>query len=186
MNTDFNDLISLVKSLGATHAAIADVETITFNEDFRKQCEQNTCGSYNKNWMCPPAVDSITESKKRILEFKQGLLFQTVYQLESSFDWEGMMAGGVTHTQVFRNIIHDLKNRYVLNDLLPLNFGPCTYCTKCTFLDGQECRFPEQAVSSVEANGIDVLALEKICGIPYYNGKDTVSYVSLILFKPAT
>jgi hypothetical protein len=34
----------------------------------------------------------------------------------------------------------------------------------------------------VEAYGIDVMALEKSAGIPYYNGKNTVSYVGLILF----
>ncbi|KJR47546.1 hypothetical protein UF75_2047 [Desulfosporosinus sp. I2] len=35
----------------------------------------------------------------------------------------------------------------------------------------------------MEACGIDVMALEKTCGMPYYNGKNTVSYVGLILFN---
>jgi hypothetical protein len=35
----------------------------------------------------------------------------------------------------------------------------------------------------VEAYGIDVMALEKSAGIPYYNGKNTISYVGLILFR---
>jgi predicted metal-binding protein len=183
MNLSTNELVTLAKSLGADHAAIAEVEKIQFNEDFRKQCEQNTCGNYNRNWMCPPTVGSITELKERALKFKQGLLFQTVYQLEDSFDWEGMIAAVEKHNQVFRTVLQDLKNRYKFKNLLPLNVGPCTFCSRCSFLDGQECRCPEEAVYSVEACGIDVIALEKSCEIPYYNGKDTVSTVSLILFE---
>lgn len=147
------------------------------------QCEQNTCGSYNKNWMCPPKVGSINKLKDQVLQYEQGLLFQTVYQLKSSFDWRGMQQGTADHTKVFRNTLNEIRNRGVFKELLPLNVGPCTYCDRCAFLDEQECRFPEEAVSSVEAFGIDVMALEKRCGMPYYNGKNTISCVSLILFS---
>ena len=181
MNSDIDRLSSLAKSLGAAHAAIINVEDIKFNDDFRLQCEQNSCGSYNKNWMCPPAVGPINELKERVLKFKQGLLFQTVYQLENSFDWEGMQQGTADHTKIFRKVLDNIRSTGTFKELLPLNVGPCTFCSRCAFLDGQECRFPEEAVSSVEANVMDVMALEKSCGIPYNNGKDTISCVSLIL-----
>lgn len=184
MNSDLDRLSSLAKSLGAAHAAIIEVNNIIFNDDFRKLCEQNTCGSYNKNWMCPPAVGSIYELKERVLKFKQGLLFQTVYLLESSFDWEGMQQSTADHTRIFRKILDSIKDSGTFQEFLPLNVGPCTYCGRCAFLDGQKCRFPEEAVSSVEAYGIDVMALEKSCGMPYNNGKNTISSVSLILVKP--
>ncbi|HEY3424048.1 MAG TPA: DUF2284 domain-containing protein, partial [Negativicutes bacterium] len=54
---------------------------------------------------------------------------------------------------------------------------------KCAYQDNEECRFPDKAFASVESYGIDVINLEKACGIPYYNGKNTVSYVGLILFN---
>jgi hypothetical protein len=38
-------------------------------------------------------------------------------------------------------------------------------------------------MSYVEANGIDVMALVKACGIPYNNGENTVFYVAMILFN---
>ena len=38
-------------------------------------------------------------------------------------------------------------------------------------------------VSSVEASGIDVMALVKAHKIPYNNGENTISYVALILFN---
>lgn len=181
MESDIDKLSLLAKSLGAVHAAIIEVEAINFNEDYRKQCEQNACGSYNKNWMCPPAIGRINELKERTSKFKQGLLFQTVYQLKNSFDWEGMQQGTADHTQIFRNMLDNIKKSGIFREILPLNVGPCTYCGRCAILDGQECRFPEEAVSSIEAYGMDVMALEKSCGMPYYNGKDTISCVSLIL-----
>jgi len=183
MEAVLNDLIKDALGLNATYASVTEVADITFNEDFRKLCEQNSCGSYNKNWMCPPAVAPISDLKERVLGFKQGLLFQTVHPIEDSLDWEGMLEGGVNHTKIFRKIQECMENNNNLKEILPLNAGPCTYCTKCSYLVGEVCRFPNKAVSSVEANGIDVMALLKASGIPYNNGENTVSYVALILFN---
>ncbi|SHI19801.1 DUF2284 domain-containing protein [Desulfosporosinus lacus] len=183
METVINNLVKDALALNATHASVAEVAEIKFNEDFRKLCEQNSCGSYNKNWMCPPAVGPIKDLKERAIRFKQGLLFQTVHPIASSLDWKGMMAGGANHTKIFRKILECMENNYNFKEILPLNAGPCTYCTKCAYLTGEKCQFPDKAVSSVEANGIDVMDLVKTSGIPYYNGKNTVSYVALILFS---
>lgn len=183
METVLNDLVKDALALDATHASIAEVAEIKFNEDFRKLCEQNSCGSYNKNWMCPPAVGPINDLMEKALGFKQGLLFQTVHPLASSLDWKGMLEGGVNHTRVFRKILECMENNYNFKEILPLNAGPCTYCAKCAYLVGEKCQFPDKAVSSVEASGIDVMALVKASGIPYNNGKNTVSFVALILFN---
>lgn len=184
MSSGIADLMSLLKSLGANQSAIIG-QDIQFNQDFRLQCEQNSCGNYNKNWMCPPAVGSIDDLKEQALQFKQGLLFQTVYQLEDSFDYEGMQEGIAKQTKLLRQVLEQIKESGIFKEFLPLNVGPCTFCGRCAFLDGEECRFPEEAVASVEAYGIDVMALEKSCGMSYNNGKNTISCVSLILFNPA-
>jgi len=183
METFLGDLIKDAIALNATNASIAQVTEIKFNEDFRKLCEQNSCGSYNKNWMCPPAVGPFNDLKEQVLSFKQGLLFQTVHPIATSLDWKGMLAGGVNHTKIFRKILEGMERKYNFKEILPLNAGPCTYCAKCAYLEGEKCNFPDKAVSSVEANGVDVMALVKASGIPYNNGKNTVSYVALILFN---
>jgi len=183
MSSGIDDLMSWVKSLGVNELAIIAGENIQFNKDFRLQCEQNTCGNYHKNWMCPPAAGSIDELTEQASKFKQGLLFQTVYQLEDSFDYEGMLEGIKEHTLILRKVLDNIKSTGVFKEILPLNIGPCTYCGRCSFLEGKACQFPEEAVSSVEAYGIDVLALEKSCGMSYNNGKDTISCISLILFN---
>jgi predicted metal-binding protein len=183
MERVLNNLIEEVLALGATRAVIIDTEKIKFSENVRKLCEQNSCGFYKRNWMCPPTVGPVDELKKRFAEYKQGLLFQTVHQLEDSFDWEGMQDAKASHTKIFRQMVECMQNNSSLQEILPFNAGACTYCPKCSILDGEKCRFPDKAVASIESNGIDVMALVKDVGIPYNNGKNTVSYVSLILVK---
>lgn len=182
METTYSDLVQEVLALHATRAVITEVAKIKFNEELRKLCEQNHCGSYNKNWMCPPVVGPIAELHLRALKFKRGLLFQTVHQLEDSLDWEGMQEGKAKHTAIFRKMVESMQNNPAYKEILPMNAGACTYCPQCSYPFGEKCRFPDKAVSSVEANGIDVMALVKDNGIPYNNGENTVSYVSLILF----
>jgi len=182
MESTLSNLVKDAYTLNATHASIVEVSKIIFNEDLRKLCEQNSCGSYNKNWMCPPAVGAINDLRERALGFKQGLFVQTVHSIEDSFDWEGMLEGKAKHTKIFRKILEGMETKYDFKEVLPMNVGGCTYCAKCAYIVGEECRFPDKAVSSVEANGIDVMALVKVLGIPYNNGKNTVSYVALILF----
>lgn len=183
MEAVLNDLVKAALSLNATKASIAEVAKIPFNKDFRKLCEENSCGSYNKNWMCPPAVGTISDLIKKVFGFKHGLLFQTVHQLEDSFDWEGMQKGQANHEKVFREILENVENRDIFKHILPLSAGPCMYCARCAYLVEKKCYFPDKAVSSVEAYGVDVMALLKEYGIPYSNGQNTVSYVGLILVK---
>ena len=42
---------------------IAEVpkEKLIFSEEVRRMCERNDCGSYAKNWMCPPGVGPVAE-----------------------------------------------------------------------------------------------------------------------------
>jgi predicted metal-binding protein len=183
MGVNRDELIEDALSAGAAHAAIADTSTISFHEDFRKACEKNTCQRYDTNWMGPPAIGPITDLIDKVRKYREGLLFQTVCHLDSPFDYKGMMAGAQTHEEIFRRLLKKVKDRTDLKNMLPLNAGCCRLCERCAYLDNDPCRHPDEAVSSVEAYGINVIALEKSAGIPIHNGKNTVSYVGLILFK---
>lgn len=180
-NDLFGELTKDALALNATQACIVEVSKIQFSDDFRMMCEQNLCGSYNQNWMCPPAVGPLNELKEQVLAFDRGLLFQTVHPIEDSFDWEGMQEGKVNHEKIFRKILEHIQEKYPFKAILPLNAGQCMYCRKCAYLDKKKCYFPDKAVSSLEANGINVMDLVKYYGIPYKNGENTVSYVALIL-----
>jgi predicted metal-binding protein len=175
-------LVSLALTHGATRAAIVNVSDVQFSDTFRDLCKMNSCGNFEKNWKCPPAVGEYEELKNQVLSFNKGLVIQTVYHLEDSFDFEGMVKAKAIHEKVFRSVWNQVRNENLLGPILPLNAGICSFCEKCTYPD-EECRYPEEALSSVEAYGIDVTALVTACGIPYNNGQASVSWVGAIFFN---
>ena len=177
------DLVQIALDANASHAAVLDASRIEFHEDFRKACEKNVCGKYDTNWMGPPAVGPISELMKRAACYRHGLLFQTVHRVASSFDMKGMIEKAGVHERIFRDLLENIREKYPMEDFLPLSAGCCTICERCGYRDSEPCRHPDQAVSSVEAYGMNVIALEKSAGLPYYSGKNTVTYVGLIFFN---
>ncbi len=179
---DMNRLIDEVLGMNVAHAAVAETSVIRFSPEFRLLCEQNKCGSYNTNWMCPPLVGDFDDLKARAGQYKKCLVFQTVHNVGHSLDWAGMRKAFEVHDEALRRIVRHFTDTYGIMDLIYLGAGPCTYCRPCAATDKEECRFPDKAVASLESYGIDVGDLVKTCGIPYHHGKNTVSYVGCVLF----
>ena len=61
--------------------------------------------------------------------------------------------------------------------------GGCRICKRCAKLDNEPCRFPEEAMSSLEAYGANVSALARSAGMKYINGVDTVTYFGAVFLK---
>ncbi|MCI1946380.1 DUF2284 domain-containing protein [Clostridium luticellarii] len=183
MKSKFQSLVEEAIELKADHAAMIDVSQIKFYADARRACEKNVCGNYDTNWKGPPAIGPIDKLIDKAKRYEEGLLIQTVHQLSSPFDLKGMKDAAKVYEGIFRKILSHVRVKYKFKDILPLSAGCCRLCKVCTYVDGIECKFPDKAFSSLEAYGIDVIALEKSCGIPYYNGLNTISYVGLILFN---
>ncbi|HHV60973.1 MAG TPA: DUF2284 domain-containing protein [Clostridiaceae bacterium] len=183
MKQQMERLVLAARELGATNAAVIDVNKLVFSREFRHLCELNSCGRYGTNWTCPPGVGTLEELEGKIKKYDTGLLIQVVRQLEDSFDFEGMMKAKSDLEEVLEKVSIKIKKDFGYKDLFLLKAGACSICKECTYAIGEKCRFPEKAFPSVEACGIDVKELTTNCGIPYYNGKDTVSYVGVILFK---
>ncbi len=175
-------LVKMALESNASHAAVLDTSEIQFHEDFRKACEKNLCRKYNTSWMGPPAIGPISKLKERATGYRRGLLFQTVYRLASSLDMKGMFSAIGIQGKIFSDLLGKIRDAYPSEDILPLSAGCCNICERCAYLDSEPCRHPDQAVASVEAYGMNVIALQKIAGLPYNNGKNSVTYVGLILF----
>jgi len=176
-------LISIALEAKATAAAVIETSKIEFFEEVRQACEKNYCRKYDTNWMGPPAIGSVSELKKRAIAFSHGLLFQSAHEVKSNFDLKGMFEKAKVHESIFRELLKGIKAKYPDERLLPLNAGCCSICEKCAYLDSKPCRHPDLAVSSVEAYGINVIALQKAAGLQYYYGKNWVCYVGLLLFN---
>lgn len=135
---------------GAFRAGVLDVDAIPFEPEFRKLCESNACGMYGRSWMCPPDIGPVEELIAQARQFRQALAFQTVNTLEDSYDFEGMLAAGGEMNRLMASIRQKLAELDIRRYLL-LGAGGCRVCPRCAKVSGQPCRYPEQALSSLEA-----------------------------------
>jgi predicted metal-binding protein len=166
---------------GAFKAFVIDVDKISFDEGLRSYCAMNYCGSFGKNYACPPDVGTVGEVIDKARGYKKALVFQTIGLLEDSYDFEGMQEAADTHTKVANLIDRDMKLQSA--DFLQLTVGGCTVCKVCAVAEKLPCRFPDRAVSSLEAYCMNVSNLAKLCEMKYINGKDTVTYFGAFLYR---
>ena len=180
-NALFDRLTALALSLGAFRAAVIPVETIETDTSFRDLCASNVCGNYGRNWMCPPDAGEIHDLMAALRTYSYALVYQTVSELEDSYDFEGMMDAGLRHNHLMVELRHEM-DREALPRTLHLGAGGCRFCPRCAKLDDLPCRAPEEALSSLEAYGVNVYQTVKKTALKYINGQNTVTYFGAILF----
>ena len=176
------ELIQAALSGGAAKAVVIDSAQVIFSAEFRKICESNQCGGYGRCWMCPPEIGPIDPLIEQARSYQWGLLYQTIAQLEDSFDIEGMFAAGARHAQTSQQI-QAMVFPLLKKPFLHLGCGGCQLCRRCAKRDNQPCRFPEKALPSMEGYGIDVYNTVKDTQLKYTNGENTVTYFGIILFS---
>lgn len=86
----FENIAEKCNEYGAFKASVINVDEIQFDENLRSYCEANSCGSYGKNYACPPSVGDVNTVIAKAKSYKKALIFQTVSQIEDSYDFEGM------------------------------------------------------------------------------------------------
>ena len=171
----------LALSCGAKNAGWVDIhKDVVFSAMFRDLCAANSCGQYGLCHMCPPDIGDIHELMRTAQQYDRGLLYQTVGTLEDSFDIEGMLEAGKQHNACASRIRDGLSGE---EGLLHLSSGGCRMCERCTKRDGQPCSFPEHALSSLEAYGVDVYNTAMNAGLKYHHGTNTVTYFGMVLVK---
>lgn len=171
----------LAISCGAKNAGWVDIhKDVVFSAMFRDLCAANSCGQYGMCHMCPPDIGDIHELIRLAQQYDRGLLYQTVGTLEDSFDIEGMLEAGKQHNACASRIRDELAGE---RGLLHLSSGGCRMCERCTKRDGKPCVYPELALSSLEAYGVDVYNTARNAGLKYHHGANTVTYFGMVLVK---
>ncbi len=179
-NIDF--LVKKLEEFGTYKTGIVEVKDIVFEPEFRKMCESNACGKYGKCWTCPPDAGAIDELIAYAKQFDMGIVYQTVGELEDSYDFEGMIAAGAIHndiTKKLQKVTIDME----LKDCLHLGAGGCRVCETCTKPQNQPCRAPHLALKSLETFGIDVTRLAALANMNYINGQNTVTHFGCFFYK---
>ena len=162
-------------------AAVCENDAAFYHPSLRDCCASNACGAYGRNYTCPPLVGSVEECMERALAYPRMLVFQKVYPLEDSYDYYGMMEAKEDFSRLHREVA--ALAREEMPGCLVLGAGGCTLCERCGAADGIPCRFPDQALASLEAHCIQVSELAGMAGMKYINGADTVTYFGAVLYK---
>ena len=178
----FDCITEKVLQMGAANASVISTDLIALDASFRDMCASNACGLYGKCWMCPPDVGDIEQLMKDVRGYQYALVYQTVSDIEDSYDFEGMVNAKKSSYKVNKNI-RSAVDGLNLHKVLYLGAGGCGVCERCAKRDEQPCRFPELATPSLEAYGINVSQLAKAAEMKYVNGANTVTYFGAILFS---
>ncbi|MCQ2437821.1 MAG: DUF2284 domain-containing protein [Clostridia bacterium] len=172
-------LIAAALECGAAKATMIDVADIAMDTSFRDICASNGCGNYGRSWTCPPADGPVEETMAKIRTFSRALWYQTVGEIEDSFDFEGMIEVAKHHSDVGQRL-HDRLPDLIGGQFLHMGGGNCKLCEKCAYPD--PCRFPDRRLPAMEGWGVDVYNTTKKTDLKYINGKDTVTYFGMVLF----
>lgn len=175
------DIYEIITTLGFDNVKKISTELLPFQPSLIELCEMNTCGNYGKNYKCPPYVGKTEELIKEAKKYKKALVFQKIYSIEDSFDIEGMTFANNDFSRCVQQINNFCKE--ILEAYLVLGAGGCRLCKVCGVITNEPCRFPSDAVASLESYGIFVSELATVCEMKYINGVNTVTYFGAVLYN---
>ena len=174
-------IVQTALDCGANGAQYLPGSAVITDPVFRRICEGNACGKFGRCYMCPPDIGPVEDLMAHIRQYPHAVLYQSIGTIEDSFDFEGMMEVGHAHCMLSQRIRERLEA--ILPEHLHLTGGGCHLCERCAKLDAEPCRYPNEALSSLEGYGIDVYRTSQATGLKYINGENTVTYFGIILFS---
>lgn len=181
-NQLFDRLVEIALAEGAYKASVIEVDRVETDVRFRALCASNVCGNYGRNWMCPPDAGDIESLMAELRTYSHVLVYQTVNELEDSYDFEGMMEAGVSHNRLMCSLRMKLAAE-PFSRVLHLGAGGCRMCEVCAKRTNEPCRHPDLAVASLETYGVNVSKLAEASGMKYINGQNTVTYFGAMFFN---
>lgn len=180
LNMSVEALFERIKEINES-TAIIPMSEVKFYPELRALCESNVCGGFGGNYTCPPYIGRVEDLIATMQKYHTLILFRHVYELEDSFDIEGMEEGSRHFRELSQQVLTLTKAEEP--DGFVLSAGGCRLCETCGIKDGTPCRFPDRALSSLEAHGLQVSELAKTAGVPYISGPNTVTYFGGVFLK---
>lgn len=170
--------IETAKKSGFTNAGVLDPSTLNVMEMVRETCASGRCQAYGHNWTCPPECGTLEECEARMRQYQRGILLQTVGELKKTIDTKGYMETEHKHREALLRFAKEIRREYP--EALCLGAGGCRVCETCAY--PEPCRFPGQAISSMEAYGLFVTQVCRDNHFSYYHGPKTIAYTACVLF----
>ncbi len=176
-----DELKAAVIARGAARAELIPASAVRTDRKYRAMCESNECGNYGRSWMCPPDVGGIDELIASLSAYGHVLVYETVTVLPHGGSFDEYMESGNAHNRFAQSLKPLLRSFGVENGLF-LGVGGCRCCAVCAKKTDEPCRFPDRAMPSLEAYGIDVSALAAAAGMEYAFEKGRVTYYGAVFF----
>ena len=112
------ELLTLARDAGFEETTPLQAAQLVFRPEVRDMCRADRCSSYGKSWCCPPACPSLEEMTRRMWDYGQGVLVETVGTMADDFDYEAMMEAEARHKERFRQLTQALYHRYGRENVL--------------------------------------------------------------------
>lgn len=175
------DYIQAALEEGFLHAAILPADRVPFEEGFRVYCQENLCGQYGVNYSCPPACGTFQQMRDRVLEKKQALVVQTVWDIPDYDDKEDVRQAKYLHNTAMLRLVDRMRAEGC--SCLMAGASGCSLCKPCAMGRGEPCTFPEKRYSCLSAYCVFVKGLADQCGMEYNCGPGKVAFFGMILFN---
>lgn len=181
-NMNCDALCAQIRKSGATHCQfIPSARLLIPEEKIRRFCIENKCGCYGNHLMCPPFVGTIPEAAEKISAFTNAILIQYSKCLNVRTDTVGLNATKRTLHDIILKTEHYLQTNMGSAALLGLIGGSCELCNPCAGFMGKPCPYPSRARTSMEALGIDVIALLERLDLDGKFYADKITWTGMIL-----
>jgi len=174
-------IAALAGRLGIEICLDFDARLLAPEQRIREYCVENRCGNYGVNYMCPPRVGSLEETGQRLETFHHGVLLQHSWPLDVRGDIEGLQR---TKAQ-FHHKVLQVENALTSSGakaVWGMIGGNCALCEPCKATTEEPCPHPEEARTSLEAIGIDVMALLDRSGLDTSFRPDRITWTGCVLF----
>ncbi|NPV92711.1 MAG: DUF2284 domain-containing protein [Firmicutes bacterium] len=175
-------IVSFARSLGLSRAAVIEADRIVVEDEVvDRWCAG--CPEYGHNLNCPPMLPPPREFRQVLAGYRRGLLVQLTESLREDPAVAGYREAYRQSSRLHRMML-SLENYCQRSGFTRARCfigGCCRLCGACPG-PGNECLHPEQARSSMEGNGINVVETCSRVGWGLeFPVRDSVSWTGLVL-----
>ncbi len=175
------ELCEFAKQLGIENLNEFTPDTLIPEQRIRDFCCEDKCGNYGNNYMCPPYIGSLNEIKVKLGRFKHGFLFQYSQNIEVQNDRQGVIQTKKDfHGKILQ--MEEFLREKGIDRVWGMIGGSCNLCDVCKVKSHEPCLHPEKARTSLEAIGIDVLALLDKFGLDNKFYTDKIIWTGCVIF----
>lgn len=162
-------------------AALCDTADIPVDHSFRRYCEENLCGQYDKNYGCPPRCGTPAEMEARLRVPGHALVLQSTWPIADYTDRAAIAAAKIAHNAASQALLQRLAADGIRGFMV--GCSGCTLCEECALTHGAPCTYPQQCYACMSAYCIHVLELAARCGLRYDCGDSKLRMFGMLVLE---